>query len=71
MNQQRQEFQEARQYERDRQGDIGAMGIRVPTAEMLHRQGECNHHFFGVDGGRPVRKILLNFVGKQQGRGKT
>jgi len=22
-----------------------------PTAEGLHREGECNHHFYGEDGG--------------------
>jgi len=41
------------------------MGIQGPTAEVLHRQGECNHHFFGVDGGLPGRKIVIHFGGKQ------
>jgi len=45
-------------------------GIRGPTAEGLLREGECNHHFFGMDWGRPGREIKINFVGKQQSRGK-
>jgi len=47
------------------------MGIRGPTAEGLHREGECNHQFFGKDGGFPGKEIILDFVGKQQSRGKT
>jgi len=39
-------------------------GIRGPTAEGLLREGECNHHFFGVDGGLTGRVIVIHFRGK-------
>jgi len=47
------------------------MGIRGPTAKGPHRKGECNHRFFGEDGGLPWREIILDFGDKQQSRGKT
>jgi len=34
-------------------------------------KGECNHHFFRMDGGLPGREIIKKFVAKQQSRGKT
>jgi len=51
--------------------ETGKKSIRGPTAEGLLGEGECNHHFFGMDGGLLGREIIINFVGKQQGRGKT
>jgi len=27
--------------------ETGKIGIREPTAEGLHREGECNHNFSG------------------------
>jgi len=49
----------------------GKKGIRGSTAEGLLRKKKCNHHFFGKYGRLPGREIIINFVGKQQGRGKT
>jgi len=47
------------------------MGIREPTAEGLHREDECNHHFFGEEGGLPGREKIIHFGGKHQNQGKT
>jgi len=40
-------------------------GIRGPTAEGLLQVGECNHHFFGLEGGLTGRVIIIHFRGKR------
>jgi len=43
----------------------GNNGIEGPTAKGPIQEGECNHHFLGLDGGLSVREIIINFGGKQ------
>jgi len=63
-------FHGVRRDGQERQSRNGEEGIRGSTAEGHIREEECNHHFFGEDGGLLGREII-NFVGKQQSRGKT
>jgi len=71
MNQQQQEFHGVRQNGQERQGRDGVIDNQGPTADGLHGEGECNHPFFGVDGGIPGRVIIIHFGVKQQSLGKT
>jgi len=40
---------------------MGVIDNQGPTVEGLHREGECNHHFFGEDGGHQGREIIIHF----------
>jgi len=71
IKQQRQEFQEARQYGPDRQGGDWYNGHpRTYSRDATPTRG-MQPSFFWDGGVAFSEKIIINFVGKQKGGGKT